>query len=117
MKPIARGRLALAAAELEAARERLDALGDVGRLGALLLEVEQALDEGQGESPKAVEPPTPAELAVLRLLASDLSQREIGSELFLSMNTVKTHARNIYGKLGVSSREDAVRRANALGLI
>ena len=33
------------------------------------------------------------------------------------MNTVKTHARNIYGKLGVSSREDAVRRANALGLI
>ena len=114
---IARGRLVLAASELEAARERLDAFVDVGRLGGLLRDVERQLDEAHAGSPKAIEPPTPAELAVLRLLATDLSQREIGSELFLSVNTVKTHARNIYGKLGVSSREDAVRRANALGLI
>jgi len=114
---IARGRLVLAAAELEAARERLDAFGDIGRLGDLARDVERRLDEAQAGSPKAIEPPTPAELAVLRLLATDLSQREIGSELYLSMNTVKTHARNIYGKLGVSSREDAVRQANALGLI
>jgi LuxR family maltose regulon positive regulatory protein len=54
---------------------------------------------------------------VLRLLASELTQREIGSELFLSMNTVKTHTRNLYGKLGVRSREEAVRQANALGLL
>jgi len=90
---------------------------DTGRLGRLVRDVELQLDEAHAGSPKAIEPPTPAELAVLRLLATDLSQREIGGELFLSMNTVKTHARNIYGKLGVSSREDAVRRANALGLI
>jgi len=114
---IARGRLELAASELQGARERLDAFVDTGRLGRLVRDVELQLDEAHAGSPKAIEPPTPAELAVLRLLATDLSQREIGGELFLSMNTVKTHARNIYAKLGVSSREDAVRRANALGLI
>ena len=58
----------------------------------------------------------PAELAVLRLLAGDLSQREIGDELFLSRNTVKTHISSLYRKLGVSSREAAVRQANAVGL-
>ena len=53
---------------------------------------------------------------MLRLLAGDLSQREIGDELFLSRNTVKTHISNLYRKLGVSSREAAVRQANAVGL-
>ena len=52
-----------------------------------------------------------AERRILRLLASDLSLRDIGRELFLSMNTVKTHKRSIYRKLGVSSRSDAVRAA------
>lgn len=79
--------------------------------------MERQLDEAHVGSPKPVEPPSPAELAVLRLLATDLSQREIGSELFLSMNTVNTHTRHLYGKLGVGSREEAVRRANFLGLI
>ncbi len=114
---VARGRLALAVSELETAREQLDAFTDVGRLGPLADEVERQLDEARAGAEKLVEPPTPAELAVLRLLATDLSQREIGTELFLSMNTVKTHTRNLYGKLGVSTREGAVRRANALGLI
>jgi LuxR family transcriptional regulator, maltose regulon positive regulatory protein len=57
------------------------------------------------------------ELAVLRLLPSGLSQREIGSELFVSLNTIKTHLRNIYRKLGVDGREDAVERARELRLI
>jgi LuxR family maltose regulon positive regulatory protein len=52
-----------------------------------------------------------AERRVLRLLASDLSLREIGGELFLSVNTVKTHKRSIYRKLGVSSRSAAVSAA------
>lgn len=52
-----------------------------------------------------------AERRVLRLLASDLSLREIGRELFLSLNTVKTHKRSIYRKLGVVSRAEAVRAA------
>jgi len=114
---LSRGRLTLAATELAAAREQLDALGDVARLMALADDVELQLAEAHAGSPKTVEPPTVAELAVLRLLATDLSQREIGNELFLSMNTIKTHTRHLYGKLGASSREEAVRRANALGLI
>jgi LuxR family maltose regulon positive regulatory protein len=114
---IARGRLTLAATELAAAREHLDGFADVARLVALADDVQRQLDEARAGSPKAVEPPSPAELAVLRLLATDLTQREIGSELFLSMNTVKTHTRNLYGKLGVSSREEAVHQANVLGLL
>jgi LuxR family maltose regulon positive regulatory protein len=60
---------------------------------------------------------TPSERAVLRLLPSGLSQREIGAELFLSVNTVKTHCRNIYTKLHAGSREEAVARAHDLGLL
>jgi LuxR family maltose regulon positive regulatory protein len=58
-----------------------------------------------------------AELSVLRLLASGLSQREIAGELHLSFNTIKTHARNIYRKLGVAERAQAVTRARELSLI
>ena len=57
------------------------------------------------------------ELGVLRLLASDLTQREIGRELYLSLNTVKSHTRSIFRKLGVSGREQAVARARELDLI
>jgi len=114
---IARGRLTLATTELAAAREHLDRFAGVARLVGLADEVERRLEEARAGSPRAVEPPSPAELAVLRLLATDLTQREIGTELFLSMNTVKTHTRNLYGKLGVGSREDAVRQANVLGLL
>jgi LuxR family maltose regulon positive regulatory protein len=58
-----------------------------------------------------------AELSVLRLLRSQLSQREIARELHLSFNTVKTHTRNIYRKLDVAERRDAVARARELRLI
>jgi LuxR family maltose regulon positive regulatory protein len=57
------------------------------------------------------------ELMVLRLLATDLTQREIGRELFVSLNTVKSHTRSIFRKLGVSGREQAVTRARELELI
>jgi LuxR family maltose regulon positive regulatory protein len=57
------------------------------------------------------------ELGVLRLLASELTQREIGHELYLSLNTVKSHTRSIFRKLGVSSREQAVARARDQELI
>lgn len=58
-----------------------------------------------------------AELAVLRLLPTPLTQREIGRELYLSLNTVKTHAAAIYRALGVSSREQAVAAARRLNLL
>jgi LuxR family maltose regulon positive regulatory protein len=58
-----------------------------------------------------------AELSVLRLLRSQLSQREIAAELQLSFNTIKTHTRNIYRKLDVAERAQAVARAREWSLI
>lgn len=54
---------------------------------------------------------------MLRLLGSDLAGPEIARELFISLNTLRTHTKNIYAKLGVSSRREAVRRAAELGLL
>jgi LuxR family maltose regulon positive regulatory protein len=60
---------------------------------------------------------TDRELTILRLLRTRLSQREIADELFVSVNTVKTHSRAIYRKLGVSSRQEATARARELELL
>ncbi|MEJ2559207.1 MAG: response regulator transcription factor, partial [Anaerolineae bacterium] len=57
------------------------------------------------------------ELEVLQLIAEGLTNPEIASRLFLSLHTVKAHARNIYGKLGVHNRTGAVTRARALGVL
>ncbi|MGY1741703.1 MULTISPECIES: LuxR C-terminal-related transcriptional regulator [unclassified Blastococcus] len=57
------------------------------------------------------------ELEVLRLLGSDLDGPAIARRLFVSLNTLRTHTRNVYAKLGVSSRRAAVRRAGELGLL
>jgi LuxR family maltose regulon positive regulatory protein len=56
------------------------------------------------------------ELAVLRLLASGLSKREIGEELYLSFNTIHSHTKAIYRKLGACSRTEALARARDLGV-
>jgi LuxR family maltose regulon positive regulatory protein len=58
-----------------------------------------------------------AELNVLRLLRSEMSQREIAGELHVSFNTIKTHTRSIYQKLGVAARAEAIARARDLSLI
>ncbi|EWM68257.1 LuxR family transcriptional regulator [Micromonospora sp. M42] len=63
------------------------------------------------------EPLTERELTILRYLQSILSNVEIAAELSLSVNTVKTHVRNIYRKLDATRRRDAVRRARELRLI
>jgi LuxR family maltose regulon positive regulatory protein len=60
---------------------------------------------------------TPREHAVLLLLPSGLSAREIGSELGISRDTIKTHTKSIYRKLGAPSRRDAVARAREQGLL
>src|SRR5690348_3629829 len=60
---------------------------------------------------------TPKELEVLGLLATQLSRREIGQRLYVSLNTVKTHQRALYRKLGVENRNAAVARARELGLL
>ena len=64
-----------------------------------------------------VEPLSERELEVLQLVAQGLTNQEIATRLFLSLNTVKAHSRNIYGKLGVHSRTQAVATARALGVL
>jgi LuxR family transcriptional regulator, maltose regulon positive regulatory protein len=67
--------------------------------------------------PALVEPLSERERVVLRYLPTMLTFVEIGSELFISVNTTKSHVRNIYRKLGVVGRRDAVRRARQLQLL
>jgi LuxR family maltose regulon positive regulatory protein len=57
------------------------------------------------------------EREVLQLIAEGLTNREIGDRLYLSLNTIKVHTRNIYGKLDVHSRTQAIARAQELGLL
>ena len=63
------------------------------------------------------DPLTAREATVLRLLRGSLSLREIGLELHLSTNTIKTHTGAIYRKLGVSRRQEAVARGRAIGIL
>ena len=114
-----RGRLDEAEATLRSAREALGELIDSGPVPVLADEVQRELDAARGRAStgELLEPPSEAELAVLRLLAGDLSNREIGERLFLSPNTIRSHKRALYHKLGVHSRTDAVARAAALGLL
>jgi LuxR family maltose regulon positive regulatory protein len=64
-----------------------------------------------------VEPLTEREMDTLRLVAEGLSNREIAGRLVLSVGTVKAHLHNIYGKLAVSGRTQALAKARELGLI
>ena len=64
-----------------------------------------------------IEPLSERELEVLRLLRTDLDGPEIASKLFVSLNTLRTHTKNIYSKLGVNNRRAAIRRAEELDLL
>ena len=64
-----------------------------------------------------VDPLSDRELQVLRLLATDLDGPDVARRLVVSLNTLRTHTRNIYAKLGVNSRRAAVRRAGELNLL
>jgi LuxR family maltose regulon positive regulatory protein len=78
----------------------------------------EATDTSSAFHPSSfVEPLSHREIEVLQLIAEGLSNREIAARLYLTLNTVKVHTRNIYGKLGVHSRIEAVTRAQALGIL
>jgi len=64
-----------------------------------------------------IEPLSEREFEVLQLVAEGLTNPEIASRLFLALNTVKAHTRNIYGKLNVHSRTQAIARSQELGLL
>ena len=71
----------------------------------------------QGLSEHLPEPLSQAEARVLRFLQTSLSAPEIARELYVSVNTVRTHMRHLYDKLGVHRRLEAIDRARALGLL
>jgi LuxR family maltose regulon positive regulatory protein len=64
-----------------------------------------------------IDPLSERERQVLQLLTTDLPGPEIAEKLMVSVNTVRFHTKNIYGKLGVNSRRQAVARAESLGLL
>jgi len=91
-------------------------------IGKLLsaFDAEQRKSEGKPALPPAqplIEPLSQRELEILHLIARGLSNRQIAERLFLALDTVKGHNRNIFDKLQVKSRTEAVARAHELGLL
>jgi LuxR family maltose regulon positive regulatory protein len=90
--------------------------------GALLADIAELLrgEPGPSVDPERVSQPaelTPSELRVLRYLPTNLTRPEIASELYITLNTVNTHIRNIYTKLGTRDRSTTVGRARELRLL
>jgi LuxR family maltose regulon positive regulatory protein len=104
---------------LREARQAVEACADPGVLPELVARVERRLRLAPSRATRSPydEDLSDRELAVLRLLATDLTQREIGEALYVSFNTVKTHVKSIFRKLDVATRPDAVSRARELRLL
>ncbi len=102
-------------------RKRGESQKLIGYVNKLLAAFSQSAINSQSalSTPQSsiVEPLSERELEVLKLLRTDLSGPEIARQLHVSLNTVRTHTKNIYSKLGVSSRRVAIRRAEELGLL
>jgi LuxR family maltose regulon positive regulatory protein len=96
-------------------RHRTSHASLIGQIQSLLAGDNLASGPGQPRSP--VEPLSNSEIRVLRYLPTNLSGPEIASELYISPNTVRTHLRHLYAKLGTHSRADTVARARTLGLL
>ena len=79
--------------------------------------IARLVDASNDDHPASIESLSPREDEVLHLIADQLSNREIAESLFISVNTVKTHVRRLYNKLGANSRLEAVMRAQELGLL
>lgn len=101
------------------ARTVVDRCVDPGIVGRRLERIESRHRLASAPSPITgmVEQLTDRELAVLRYLPTSLSQRDIAAEMYVSLNTVKTHCRAIYRKLDVSDRKAAVQAARDRGVL
>jgi LuxR family maltose regulon positive regulatory protein len=88
-----------------------------GFAGRILERFDAQVPQGAAPAARASVPLTDSERAVLRFLPSHMTNEEISQALFLSINTVKTHLRSAYRKLGVSSRREAIARGRRLGLL
>jgi LuxR family maltose regulon positive regulatory protein len=102
---------------LREARAILLSNPDAGTLPEQLQRLERSLGRSSQRPAIFGETLTDRELAVLRLMPSQLTHREIAKELFVSLNTVKSHVRAIYRKMNVTSRMGAVEKAHELELI
>jgi len=111
------GNRAGAAELLGQARQLLDSLPDGADAQFARLERLERRLAGRPRQKAPGEPLTGREQDVLRMLQGTLSLRDIGRELYLSPNTIKTHTRVLYRKLGVSDRQGAVAMGRELGLI
>jgi LuxR family transcriptional regulator, maltose regulon positive regulatory protein len=105
------------AALIGEARGLLRQCADPGPLVTTWLAEEQRAEAARTRQERLLEPLTGRELAVLRMLPAPGSLRELAADLFVTPNTLKTHLRAIYRKLGAESREEAVIRAREGGLI
>ena len=114
---IAIGDLELAGSVLAQARRELARFPDAGILPRLLAREEHSLEEARGGRGVIAEPLTAAERRVLEVLPTHLSVDAIAELLNVSANTVKSHQRAIYRKLGVARRSDAVAAARRHGLL
>jgi LuxR family maltose regulon positive regulatory protein len=85
--------------------------------GELLTALEDDPARQTAQAGPLLEPLSERELAVLRFLPTMMSNTEIAAEMFVSVNTVKTHLKHIYRKLDVTDRRDAVRRGRDLRLL
>jgi LuxR family transcriptional regulator, maltose regulon positive regulatory protein len=112
-----RGDLPGARALVEQARELIEQSTDPGVLPAILQQTRRALDTAPHRQITATAPLTERELAVLRLLPAQLSAREIGRELYVSVHTVRSQVQAVYRKLHASNRAEAIARARQLGLL
>ncbi len=98
----------------------LRAAGKRGTTTSYLRRLTAAIEGAAGTVPRQrgmIDPLSARELDVLRLLGSDLDGPDIARELVVSLNTVRTHTKNIYAKLGVNNRRAAIRRGDELGLL
>lgn len=107
---------AAARAQLDEARAQLSHCSGAALLETMLAESEAELGSADRTDTTGGEL-SPAEQRVLRLLATQLTRREVAAELYVSVNTVKAHARVIYRKLGVGTRSAAVDAARELNLV
>ena len=117
-------KVSLALADLATARQLLLEIDDIlthrpalGTLAGETEEFRQVLASSATAPATGTQPLTPAELRLLPYLQTHLSAGGIAERLFVSQNTAKTHMYSIYRKLGVSTRNEAVQAATAIGLL
>jgi LuxR family maltose regulon positive regulatory protein len=102
--------------------EEIDMIGDLLKetksSSKLFVRISKAIEKKQkGKQEFFMDPLSTREIEVLKYMGEDLSNQEIADHIFVSINTVKTHVKNILLKLEVKNRSSAVKKARDLGII